>query len=324
MSGQDGQSIALDVAERAMYWHFELQEPGVSEATLAAWMHWRQAHPAHEQAWQRAEAFTQRMSDIRSAGQQSLAHAALRPALPRRRALKQLAVLLAAGAGAWQLKDTALVQDWHADYHSRVGEQRRLVLADHTQLQLNTDSAINVAFSGGARRVVLLRGEMLVTRDNRVDGRGLSVDTAQGRLDAALAQFSVREHAGLTHVSVYQGLLQINPAWHSLAPITLNAGEQARFSSQALVARQPVALTAPAWSQGMLVAQGQQLAAFLAELSRYRRGHLACDPAVAQLRVSGTFPLGDTERVIFAVADTLQLDVQQFTRYWVTLKPRQA
>jgi transmembrane sensor len=74
----------------------------------------------------------------------------------------------------------------------------------------------------------------------------------------------------------------------------------------------------------MLVAQGQPLQEFLAELSRYRRGHLACDPRLANVPVSGTFPLANTERIIFAVADTLQLDVRQFTRYWVTLQPRQA
>ena len=88
--------------------------------------------------------------------------------------------------------------------------------------------------------------------------------------------------------------------------------------------RQTVALTAPAWTQGMLVAQGLRLADFLEDVSRYRRGHLACDPAIADIRVSGTFPLANTERIILAVADTLQLDVQQFTRYWVTLKPRMA
>jgi len=72
----------------------------------------------------------------------------------------------------------------------------------------------------------------------------------------------------------------------------------------------------------MLVAQNQPLAEFIAELSRYRRGHLACDPALARLGVSGTFPLADTDKVILAVANTLQLEVEHFTRYWVTLKPR--
>lgn len=307
-----------------MHWHLEMSEREVSEDTRAAWMNWRQAHPMHERAWQRAEAFALRMSEIRSSSQRPLANAALRPTMSRRTVLKQLGVLLAAGAGAWSMKDASLVQDLTADYRSGIGEQRRIVLTDNTQVQLNTDSAINVSFEREARRIKLLRGEILVTRDNAVDGRPLAVATAEGRLDIAMARFSVRQRSGITQVSVYEGALAFNPAAQSFPPITLKAGEQSTFDASGLLARQSIALTPPAWSQGMLVAQGQPLKDFLEELSRYRRGHLSCDPRLADVRVSGTFPLANTERVIFAVADTLQLDVQQFTRYWVTLKPRVA
>lgn len=324
MKGSDTFSISGDVAEQAMHWHLELQEHDVSEATLAAWMSWRQAHPMHERAWQRAEAFAQRMSDLRSPGQRPLAHAMLRPTLSRRSAIKQLSIVLAAGAGAWCLKDTALLQDMTADYHSRIGEQRRLALLDNTQVQLNTDSAINVIFERETRRIRLLRGELLITRENIADGRLLTLETAEGLLEAALARFSVRQRAGFTQVTVYQGTLVIRPSLRRDLPVALKAGEQLSFNDQGVMARQSVTQTSPAWSQGMLVAQGQRLADFLDDLSRYRRGHLACDPALADIRVSGTFPLANTERIIFAVADTLQLDVQQFTRYWVTLKPRLA
>jgi transmembrane sensor len=324
VNGNDPLSIGADVAEQAMQWHLELQEADVSEATLAAWMNWRQAHPVHERAWQRVEAFTRRMSDLRHPDQRPLVHATLRPAMSRRTALKQLSVLMAAGAGAWSMKDSALVQDMRADYHSRIGEQRRFELVDHTRGQLNTDSAIRVAFERETRRINLLRGEMLISRDSSADGRLLSVITAEGRLEAALARFSVRQRAGFTQVSVYQGSLVLTTAGASAQPVALKAGEHISFNDQGVLARQAIALTPPAWSQGMLVAQGQRLKDFLDDLSRYRRGHLACDPSLADVRVSGTFPLANTERIIFAVAETLQLDVQQFTRYWVTLKPRMA
>ena len=45
-----------------------------------------------------------------------------------------------------------------------------------------------------------------------------------------------------------------------------------------------------AWLQGALYADNMRLDAFIAELGRYRRGRLACDPAVAGLRISGSFP----------------------------------
>lgn len=314
--------ITAEIAEQAMHWHFELQDPEVSPATLAAWMAWRQAQPMHEHAWQRAEAFAQRMGDLRNPGQRRLAQTALRPGSSRRSVLKQLSVLMAAGASAWYMKDTALVQDFSADYHSRVGEQRRISLADDTELQLNTDTAVNVATEQNQRRIQLLRGELLITRSNVSAGRLLSVHTAQGRLEAQLGQFSVRQRAGVTQISVYRGTLVLSPALLAQPPITLQAGERASFAETGVVNRQPEPLAAPAWSQGMLVAQNQPLAEFIAELSRYRRGHLACDPALARLRVSGTFPLADTDKVILAVANTLQLEVEHFTRYWVTLKPR--
>jgi transmembrane sensor len=318
------QPISGDVAEQAMHWHLELQERDVSEETLAAWMNWRQAHPVHERAWQRAEAFAQRMSEIRSPNQRALAHAALRPTMSRRTVIKQLSVLLAAGAGAWSMKDAALLQDLTADYHSLIGEQRRIALIDNTQVQLNTDSAINVVFERETRRIKLLRGEMLITRDKITEGRTLSVATAEGRLEAALARFSVRQRAGVTQVSVYEGAVALTPRAQVSTSIPLKAGEQVNFEANGLISRQAVTPASSAWTQGMLVAQGQPLKDFLDELSRYRRGHLACDPSLANVRVSGTFPLANTERIIYAVADTLQLDVQQFTRYWVTLKPRQA
>nr|WP_279653248.1 DUF4880 domain-containing protein [Pseudomonas morbosilactucae] len=103
-----------------MQWQLDLQEPEVSSATLAAWQRWRQAHPQHEQAWQRAEALTQRLQQVRSQGHSELARATLAPNLGRRRALKQLGLLLAAGAGAWAARDTALMQDWSADYSTQV------------------------------------------------------------------------------------------------------------------------------------------------------------------------------------------------------------
>ena len=317
-------SISPDIAEQAMHWHLELQEREASEETLASWMQWRQAHPAHEHAWQRAEAFFLRMSEMRSPQQRPLANATLRPVMSRRTAIKQLGILFAAGATAWSMKDTALLQDLSADYHTRIGEQRRLALADETQVQLNTDSAIKVMFERRARRIELLRGEILVTRDKRVDGVPLSIHTGEGRLDVALARFSVRQRAGITQVSVYEGTLTVSPSAQRQALLVLKAGEQVLFDAHGITARQAIALTPPAWAQGMLVAQGQPLQDFLNELSRYRRGHLSCDPALADLRVSGTFPLANTERILFAVADTLQLDVRQFTRYWVTLKPRLA
>ena len=70
------------------------------------------------------------------------------------------------------------------------------------------------------------------------------------------------------------------------------------------------------------MAQNQPLGDFLRELSRYRAGLLRWEPALEQLRVTGSFQLGNTDRILTLLAATLPLQVQTRTRYWVTLVPR--
>jgi len=79
---------------------------------------------------------------------------------------------------------------------------------------------------------------------------------------------------------------------------------------------------AAAWVQGALYADNMRLDDFIDELGRHRPGRLACDPAVAGLRISGSFPLGDTDRILAAVERALPVQAQRYTRYWVTLRAR--
>ncbi|MCY1425657.1 Protein FecR [compost metagenome] len=72
----------------------------------------------------------------------------------------------------------------------------------------------------------------------------------------------------------------------------------------------------------MLLAQNQPLGDFLRELSRYRSGLLRWEPALEALRVTGSFRLDDTDRVLALLAASLPLEVRSRTRYWITLLPR--
>ena len=65
-----------------------------------------------------------------------------------------------------------------------------------------------------------------------------------------------------------------------------------------------------------------RLADFLAELSRYRRGRLNCDAKVADLLISGSYPLNDSERILDMLEVALPVKVQRFTRYWVNVERR--
>jgi transmembrane sensor len=47
---------------------------------------------------------------------------------------------------------------------------------------------------------------------------------------------------------------------------------------------------------------------------------LRWEPRLETLRVTGSFRLDDTDRILNLLASTLALDVQYRTRYWVSLR----
>ena len=312
-------TIPMAVAERAMHWLLELQEPQVSEQIRADWLAWRQADAVHELAWQRAQGFAARMSSLRSPGQRPLASAVLSSNLSRRSVLKNLALLLAASGTAWSARDSSLVQDWRSDFSSAVGERRTLQLAGQVRVQLNTDTAIQVRVARQIQHIQLLRGEILL---NAPAAAPLWVHSAEGRVQMLGQQLAVRQRQGFTQASSEDGGIGLYPLDWTGSALVAAAGEVVSFDRLNLLARRPRAPGELAWSRGMIVAQGQRLADFVDELSRYRRGHLGCDPRLAELRVSGTFPLDDTDQVISALGETFDLDVHHLTRYWVTLKAK--
>ncbi|EPM93895.1 pupR protein [Pseudomonas syringae pv. actinidiae ICMP 18804] len=46
------------------------------------------------------------------------------------------------------------------------------------------------------------------------------------------------------------------------------------------------------------------------------------EPALETLRVTGSFQIDNTDRVLSLLAASLPVEVQMRTRYWVTLTPR--
>jgi transmembrane sensor len=101
----------------------------------------------------------------------------------------------------------------------------------------------------------------------------------------------------------------------------VHAGEQTQFSREAVETPRPADENADAWVRGQLVADEQRLGDFLAELDRYRRGVLRIDPQIASLRLSGVFPLADTDRILATLPSVLPVRVQWSTRFWVTVTP---
>lgn len=318
--------IPPQIARRAVRWLMSLQAGPVSDATLRSWQRWHDEHPDHARAWQRIETVNDRLKGIAaSPAAAGVARLVLAPrvrgtqgAATRRQAMKALGVLVIGGGAAGLAAQTVPWRRWTADLRTGIGERRDLALADGTRIVLNGGSAVDVSFDAAIRRIRLFEGELLVT--SAQDPRPLLVETAQGGLRPIGTRFLVRVDGATTMLAVYDGAVEARP--HSAAARIVPAGEKARFSATAIGPVERAEERETAWIDGMIVASGMRLADFVAELARYRAGHIGCDPRIADLRVSGTYPLADTDRIIASLTATLGIEAASLTRYWVTLRPR--
>jgi len=105
--------------------------------------------------------------------------------------------------------------------------------------------------------------------------------------------------------------------------VRIDAGRKALFGRQGLIGSlSPANEEAVAWTDGFIVADRMPLGELIAELDRSMPGKLRCDPAIAALTISGVFPLDQPARILAAIARTLPVQIDTFTPYWITLRPR--
>lgn len=327
--------IPPDVARQAVHWLLELQSGDgpaspASQRSHQQWQAWLAADPLHARAWQRiAEVDAQ----LRGVSTPVALHTLATPALGRRHAVR-LAVLLSAGVGgllAAQHSELGRAgwQQLAADWSTATGQQREITLADGTQVHLNTATALDVHYSTTERLIVLRSGEILVhsAPDTQTDprtgvARPLRVRTAEGLVRAIGTRFTVRQQDGNTAVGVLQGAVELSPARQPQRSLRLQAGQQSLLTDSDVQPAQALQEGNAAWSEGMLVADDMPMADFIAELSRYRSGMLRCAPDAAALRVSGSYPLADTDRVLAALTRSLPVEVHTRARWWVTVTRR--
>ncbi|HYQ55144.1 MAG TPA: amino acid ABC transporter substrate-binding protein, partial [Pseudomonas sp.] len=74
--------------------------------------------------------------------------------------------------------------------------------------------------------------------------------------------------------------------------------------------------------RGMLVVDNVRLADLLEQLGKYRSGHLGVADEVADLRVTGSFPLNNTELALASLVPALPVKIERHTQWWVNVVPK--
>lgn len=311
--------ISRAVLVQAAHWHVELCCGGADPQALAAWL---AESGEHARAWDLLRQMDGQMKSIPA----TLALPALQASHVKRRAAAKLLAMLVATAGGIRLGQIGLEsgawQSWTASLRTAPGQRRRVLLADGGTLELNTDSAADVEYSATRRLLRLHRGEILVA--TAPDTRPFLVDTVHGVIRALGTRFAVRCDAEAGSVTVFEHAVEVRSHGHA-APGTIRrveAGQQLRFTRLGDGGVMPAPRHQDSWTRGMLVATDWPLQRLVAELARYRRGHLACDASVADQSVTGTYRLDDIDAALESLCVSHGLQVTYVTRFWGTVGPR--
>jgi ferric-dicitrate binding protein FerR (iron transport regulator) len=195
-----------------------------------------------------------------------------------------------------------------ADYRTATGEQRRVALGDALELELNTQTRINVrsaAASAGAV-IELAAGEAEVRVGRQADANpALPAPVAQvvagaGRVSAREALFNLRYLGGEASLCCLAGSVRLA---HAQGTYEVGAGQELRYDDRRVMPPAKVNTEAvTAWRRGWLVFDRVPLADVVDELNRYRRGRLVLlNRQLGQRRVQARFALAqvaDAEQLI--------------------------
>lgn len=320
----DRRPIERAVAREAAHWLASLYGGDATQQELDACARWRAADPEHERAWQRAQQLNRKFGVVPAdVGLPALGR---KVRIDRRQAVKTLLLLMTVAPVGYVAYRATPWAELNADYRTAKGEDREITLADGSRIHLGTNTSIDVAFDGDQRLLRLHAGEILVVTGADVEARSYRpfiVQTGHGRIRALGTRFVVRhdENDARTRVSVLEHAVEIRPQSASEAPLIVRAGQQTSFDAVSIADPQVADPHVTDWTRGVMVANRMRLADFAAELGRYRKGLLRCDPAVANLRITGAFQFSDIDNILNALPDTLPVEVLYRTRYWVTLVP---
>jgi transmembrane sensor len=201
-------------------------------------------------------------------------------------------------------------------YRTGIGAVSTVPLSDGSTVTLNTDTQVHVELAPHERSVKVDQGEVFfdVAHDS---SRPFVVTVADERIIAVGTQFSIRRQDKDVRILVTQGRVRIERVGSSLgeAATSLDAGFEARTTPGALLIDQPTSTQFEqllSWRTGHLLFRDTTLADAVAEFNRYTsRKIVIADPAIAGIRIGGSFHSDDIEAFLWLLQDGFPVEVEQ-------------
>jgi transmembrane sensor len=314
------------------------RRPSATEAAALAWIvrcdrgltagqaadlaRWRAADPGHEKLFREFQGTWTLLSP-------SSGHAVSAP--PTGNSRRRRHCWIGSGLAAAAAFTLAYLGWWRPAHYSaapdtQVGELRSVHLPDGSQLTLNTNSALAVAFSPAERRIRLARGEahFEVAGDR---ARPFVVEAGGVAVRAVGTAFTVQLRAAAVDVLVTEGTVAIaRPrAASPAASVLVAAGHRTTVPVGALDPTRDAPASPPAvlpvapddvrrglaWRERRLEFVSAPLAEIVAEFNRYNRHQLVItDPTLGAGRFGGAFRADDYAGLVRMLRENFEVEAE--------------
>ncbi len=329
--------------QHSQQWTPELQ--GELHAWLAQSENHRREYTRALAVWQQLEHFKSASFPTRQAAQRQ------RTRHLRRRHLIKSSVRAVAGATLLVLLAVGVNDRLSTTlYRTGKGQQQAVTLADGSEINLNTDTELQVKITGSRRSVNLIHGEAFFTVIHD-ENRPFEVIAAQGQICDIGTRFNIYTAPDYTQVTVTEGEVEVmtekaldpdralakqsqalldqqdwanrllNEArqWLQIktfdanSAVRITAGQQLAYNSQGGISSLKKADTAliSAWREGRLVFELAPLADVASQIARYHPVEFQfADAKLKQLKVSASFNTGNLPLILSTLQATFPIKAE--------------
>lgn len=300
------------VLASALEWHMRLRAAPEESDVAGHFEAWLAESPAHAAAYARAEEVWRLTGLVGPASAPRAQHRSQRRwhwgALVGAAAAAVVCFITA--PGLWTL--------FRADFRTGVAETRELKLPDGTLMALGPSSAVDVRYTSGERRVVLLQGQTFfevapdANRPFGVLAGGIGIADIGTAFDVVLSDRDVK-------VSVQNGVVEVRGDERAVAGERLIVSREDGRTTRVSVAPAQVA----SWRKGRLIVENATVADVVAQLGPYHRGVVwIADEQLAARRITGTYDTADTDAVLESLVAPLGGEVRWITPFVAILSDR--
>ena len=299
---------AADWLQRRNFWNWSDDDERALTTWLDESLSHRVAYWRLRSAWERSEKLTALRGPAFGRSDQPMPARRIWPMFRMAAAGVALAAII--GVGVTYIYSAPRGQG----FATPIGGREVLTLADGSQVELNTDTAIRVQLTASARRITLEKGEVYFHVVHNAK-RPFIVTAGDHRVIDLGTTFFVRRDPGRFEVALIEGRARLESAngktaapARDLVPGDVVVATASTVSSQIIPAQKLA--NDLGWRRGVLVFHGSALADVAEELNRYNtRKIVIADPEVARLTIGATIPTHGVEAFTRVARDVFGLRV---------------